>query len=52
MITKIKINKQTLEVELNNGFSVNYIKDENGSIELEVSKPDPEVIYPYTNPTL
>jgi hypothetical protein len=51
MITKIKINKNTLEVSINNDFSVNYIKDENDIIELEISRPDPEVIYPYTNPT-
>ena len=49
MLTKIQINKQTLEVTTDiQNCSVNHIKDENGIIELEINIPDPEITYPYS----
>ena len=48
MITKIQINKNTLEVTIDLcDCTINYVKDENGIIELEISIPEPEVFYPY-----
>lgn len=48
MITKIQINKQTLEVNADVcNCLINHIKDENGIIELEISIPEPESFYPY-----
>jgi hypothetical protein len=50
MIIKIQINKNTLEAIVDDcDCSVNYVKDENGIIEIEVSKPEPEINYPYIN---
>lgn len=48
MIAKIIVNPDTLEVTFDDpNLTVNYVKKENGLIEIEVSKPDPEVIAPY-----
>jgi hypothetical protein len=49
MIAKITINPETLEVILDDSnLILNYIKKENGLIQLEISKPDPEPVYSYT----
>ena len=48
MIAKIIINPETLEVNFDDpNLTLNHIKQENGLIEIEVSKQDPEVIAPY-----
>lgn len=48
MITKIQINKNTLEVTTDLcDCTINHVKDENGIIELEISIQEPEVFYPY-----
>lgn len=50
MITKIKINKETLEVTTDNcDCFINYVKDNDEFIELEISMPEPEVTYNYTS---
>lgn len=50
MIFKIKVNPETLDVILDDsGAVVNHIKKEDGFIEIEVSKPDPEFFNPYLN---
>ena len=51
MITKITINKNTLEATADEPCVINYIREDGNMIELEISTPDPEVIYPYTNLT-
>lgn len=47
MIVKIKINKETLEVETDSDFIVNHILQQDNTIELELSKPDQENKYPW-----
>jgi hypothetical protein len=48
MLLKIKINKETLEVEIeNNGFILNDIIQEDNIIKVEISKQDPENEYPW-----
>lgn len=49
MIAKILVNPETLEVTLDDpNLILNHIKRENGLIEIEVSKQDPEVVAPYS----
>lgn len=52
MITKITINKNTLEATADEPCVINYIREDENMIELEISTPDPEVNYPYTTHTL
>jgi hypothetical protein len=49
MLFNIKINKETLEIiEINDStIIVNEIKEQDGIITLEISKPDPEIEYPW-----
>jgi hypothetical protein len=47
MITKITINKNTLEATADEPCVINYIREDENMIELEISTQDPEVIYPY-----
>jgi hypothetical protein len=50
MIIKIQINKDTLEVTTDNyDCIINYIKEDENMIELEISIPEPDNIYPYFN---
>jgi len=51
MITKITINKNTLEATADESCVINCIKEEGNVIELEISIPEPEVNYPYINTT-
>ncbi len=47
MIAKILVNPETLEVTFDDpNLIVNHVKKENGLIEMEISKPDPETVYP------
>lgn len=44
MIFKLKINKETLHTTTNDSdMIINYVKLVDGVIELEISKPDPEL---------
>jgi hypothetical protein len=46
MIFKAFINPETLEVTFDDpDVVVNHVKNENGLIEIEISKPDPELDY-------
>lgn len=48
MIAKILVNPETLEVTFDDpNLTLNHVKKENGLIEIEVSKQDPEVVAPY-----
>ena len=47
MLVKIKINKETLEVETDGDFTVNHILQQDNILELELSKPDQENEYPW-----
>ena len=48
MIAKLTINPETLDVQLDDpNLVLNYIKKENGLIQIEVSKPDPETTFSY-----
>jgi hypothetical protein len=48
MIINIKINKETLEININDStFIINKLEENNNIIELELSKPDPEIEYPW-----
>lgn len=51
MITKIQINKNTLEATIGESCTINYIKEDGNMIELEISIPEAEVNYPYINTT-
>jgi hypothetical protein len=51
MITKIQINKNTLEAITDEPCVINYIKEDENMIELEISIPEPEVNYPYLSTT-
>jgi hypothetical protein len=51
MIFKAFINPETLEVTFDDpDVILNHIKTENGLIEIEIAKPDPESIYPHITP--
>ena len=48
MLLNIKINKETLEININDStFIINKLEENNNIIELELSKPDPEIEYPW-----
>jgi hypothetical protein len=48
MIINIKINKETLEINIDDStFIINKLEENNNIIELELSKPDPEIEYPW-----
>lgn len=48
MIVKAYINPETLEVTFDDSqVTLNHIKNENGIIEIEISKPEPESIHAY-----
>ncbi len=51
MITKIQINKNTLEATADEPCVINYIREDENMIELEISIPEPEVNYPYLSTT-
>lgn len=51
MITKIQINKNTLEVITDIECTINHIKEDENMIELEISVPEPDNIYPYISTT-
>ena len=51
MITKITINKNTLEATVDEPCVINYIREDENMIELEISIPEPEVNYPYLSTT-
>lgn len=49
MIFKAFINPETLEVTFNDSqVIVNHVRKNDGIIEIEISKPDPEPVYPLT----
>jgi len=48
MLLNIKINKETLEINIDDSkFIINKLEENNNIIELELSKPDPEIEYPW-----
>lgn len=48
MLLNIKINKETLEINIDDSkFIINKLEENNNIIELELSKPDPETEYPW-----
>ena len=48
MLLKIKINKETLEVITDDAeVVVNQISDNGIELEIEISKPEPEIEYPW-----
>lgn len=51
MIAKIQINKNTLESTADEPCVINYIREDENTIELEISIPEPEVNYPYISVT-
>lgn len=51
MITKITINKNTLEATADEPCVINHIREDENMIEIEISIPEPEVNYPYINTT-
>ena len=48
---KIQINKNTLEATVDEPCVINYIREDENMIELEISTQDPEVNYPYISTT-
>jgi len=48
MLLNIKINKETLEVITNDaGVIINNISDNGTELEIEISKPESEIEYPW-----
>ena len=48
MLLNIKINKETLEVITNDaGVVINNISDNGVELLIEISKPEPEIEYPW-----
>lgn len=48
MLLNIKINKETLEVTTDDAeVTVNHISDNGAELLIEISKPEPEIKYPW-----